>query len=290
MIIDGHVHFWSMARRDDILVVRLQRSLQRDYAPPALEPLLERHGVARAVLVQSAPSLDHARWLLDIARPLDRIARVIGWADLEAPDVEQVLADLARNPKFIGVRAMVNRAPEPEWLRRPAVRAGFAALARSGLVAELLVRPEHLPTCLALGAALPELRMLIDHGANPDIRAGAYAPWRTDIAEVGRSTSAACKIAGLAELAGPGWTAERLKPAFGHLLEVFGPDRLLFGSNWPVIDLVGDYRTWWEALHRLMDDFGLDTAARAAILGGTAARLYGIPVTGGPEIRSGQNH
>jgi len=276
MIIDGHVHFWSMARQDDILVVRLQPSLQRDYLPLALEPLLERHGVARAVLIQSAPSLEHARWLLDVARPLDRIGRVIGWADLEAPDVEQVLADLGRDPKFIGIRAMVNRAPEPEWLRRPAVRAGLAAVARSGLVAELLVRPEHLPACLALGTALPELRVVIDHGANPDIRAGASTPWRTDIAEVGRSTSAACKIAGLAELAGPGWTAERLKPVFGHLLEVFGPDRLLFGSNWPVIDLVGDYRAWWEALHGLMDAFGLDGRARAAILGGTAARVYGM--------------
>jgi L-fuconolactonase len=290
MIIDSHVHFWSMARQDDILVVRLQPSLQRDCSPPALEPLLERHGVARAVLIQSAPSREHARWLLDVARPQDRIARVIGWADLEAPDIDTVLADLARDPKFIGIRAMVNRAPDPDWLRRPAARSGFAALARAGLVGELLIRPAHLGACLELCRAVPDLAVVVDHGANPDIHSDAFEPWATEIAEVGRSTAAVCKACGLAELAGPAWSAERLTPYFGHLLEVFGPDRLLFGSNWPVIDLVGDYRAWWDALHRLMDAFGLDSRARAAILGGTAARVYGIPIAGEAGTGSGASH
>jgi L-fuconolactonase len=277
VLIDGHVHCWSMARQDDILVVRLQPRLQRDYLPSGLEPLLRAHGVGRAVLIQSAPSLAHVRWLLEVARPLPAIARVIGWADLEAPDVEAVLADLRRDPKFIGIRAMVNRAPDPNWLRHPAVRSGFDAVARAGLVAELLMRPAHLGACLELCRALPDLPVVVDHGANPDIRSDAFEPWGADIAEIGRSTSAVCKVAGLAEAAGPSWTVEQLKPFFGHLLEVFGHDRLLFGSNWPVIDLVGDYRAWWDALHRLMEAFGLDGRARKAILGGTAARVYAIP-------------
>ena len=277
LVIDGHVHCWIMARQDDILVVRLQPGLQRDYLPPALEPLLRAHGVGRAVLIQSAPSLEHVRWLLGVAGPLPAIARVIGWADLEAPDAEAVLADLRRDPKFIGIRAMVNRAPDPNWLRQPAVRSGFAAVARAGLVAELLIRPAHLRACVELCRAVPDLAVVVDHGANPDIRSDAFEPWGADIAEIGRSTSAVCKVAGLAEAAGPGWSVERLKPFFGHLLEVFGPDRLLFGSNWPVIDLVGDYRAWWDALRRLMEAFGLDGRARGAILGGTAARVYAIP-------------
>jgi len=276
-VIDSHVHCWSMTRQDDILIVRLQSSLQQDHLPPNLEPLLQAHGVERAVLIQSAPSLEHVRWLLGIATPLPAIARVIGWADLEAPNVEAVLADLGRDPKFIGVRAMVNRAPDPDWLRRPAVRSGFAAVARAGLVAELLMRPAHLGACLELCRAVPNLPVIIDHGANPDIRSDAFEPWGADIAEIGRSTSAVCKVAGLAEAAGPSWTVEQLKPFFGHLLEMFGPDRLLFGSNWPVINLVGDYRAWWDALHRLMEAFGLDRRAKEAILGGTAARVYAIP-------------
>ncbi len=279
MLVDSHVHCWSMARQDDILVVRLQRSLQRDYLPPALDPLLRAHGVERAVLIQSAPSLDHTRWLLEIAGPLPAIARVIGWADIEAHDLQGVLADLRRDPKFIGIRAMVNRAPDPGWLRRPAVGAGFAAVARAGLVADLLIRPAHLEACLELCRAVPELVVVVDHGANPDIRSDAFEPWGEDIAEIGRSTSAVCKVAGLAEAAGPGWTVERLKPFFGQLLEAFGPERLLFGSNWPVIDLVGDYRAWWDTLHRLMEAFGLDGQARRAVLGGTAARVYRIAET-----------
>jgi L-fuconolactonase len=276
VIIDGHVHFWDMARLEDILIVRLQPRLQRDYLPLDLGPLLRAHGADKAVLVQSAPSPDHTRWCLDIAKREERVASVVGWVDLEAPNASDMLSAYKAEPKFAGIRAMVNRAPEPDWLLRPAVRQGFAAVGQAKLVAELLVRPHHLPACLTLCKALPALRVVIDHGGQPDIQADAWEPWATDIAEIGRATTAACKIAGLAEVAGPGWTAERLKPFFGHLLECFGPERLLFGSNWPVIDLVGDFHAWWEAFHQLLDGFGLGEDERGALLGGTAARVYSI--------------
>lgn len=274
MIIDGHVHFWTMARPDDILIVRQQPGLQRDYLPGDLGPLLRACGVDKAVLVQSAPSLDHTRWCLNIAKGEALVAGVVGWVDLEAPNVLDVLSASKVEPKFAGIRAMVNRAPEPDWLLRPAVRHGFAAVSQADLVAELLVLSHQLPACLELCRARPELRAVIDHGGRPDIQGGAFEPWATWIGEIARATTATCKMSGLVELAGPDRNVESLKPFFGHLLECFGPRRLLFGSNWPVVNLAGGYHVWWETLHRLLDDFGLDGVARAALFGGTAAETY----------------
>jgi L-fuconolactonase len=191
MIIDGHVHFWDMARQEDILIVRLRAELQRNYFPKDLWPLVGAHGVGRVILVQSAPSPDHTRWCLDIAKREEGVAGVVGWVDLEALNVSDVLSAYKAEPRFAGFRAMVNRAPEPDWLLRPAVRHGFAAVSQANLVAELLVRPHHLPACLTLCKALPELRVVIDHGGQPDIQADAWEPWATDIAEIGRATTAA---------------------------------------------------------------------------------------------------
>ena len=277
VVIDGHVHFWDIARQEDILVVRLRPELQRSYLPKDLWPLITAHGVERVILVQAAPSPEHTRWCLDLAKREERVAGVVGWVDLEAPDVLDVLSAYRAEARFVGIRAMANRMAEPDWLMRQAVRTGFSALARLDLTAELLLRPAHLPACLDLCRALPNLRVVIDHGGSPDIRAGGFQSWATWIAEIGRTPSARLKLSGLIEAAGPGWTVEQLRPFFGHLLEGLGPKRLLFGSNWPVVELAGNYHVWWETVCQLLDAFGLGAAQRGALFGGTATEVYRLP-------------
>jgi L-fuconolactonase len=274
VIIDGHVHFWESARQEDILIVRQRPTLQQDFRPGDLQLLAQPHGVDKVILVEAAPNPEHTRWCLNIARDEAMVAGVVGWVDLEAADVRLRLSELKAEAKCAGVRAKVNRAPEPDWLRRPAVLEGFAAVSQADLVAELLVLSHQLPVCLEVCRALPGLRVVIDHGGQPDIQGNAFEPWASRITEIARTTTATCKISGLIELAGPGWNVERLKPFFGHLLESFGPRRLLFGSNWPVVNVAGDYHAWWDTLQRLLDDFRLAEAERAALLGSTAAGTY----------------
>ena len=277
MIIDGHVHFWDIGRREDILIVRLRPELQRDYLPRDLWPLAEAHGVERVILVQAAPSPEHTRWCLDLAKREERVAGVVGWVDLEASDVLDVLSAYRAEARFVGIRAMANRMAEPDWLMRPAVRTGFSALARLDLSAELLLRPVHWRACLDLCRALPDLRVVIDHGGNPDIQAGGFESWATWITEIGRTPSASSKVSGLIHAAGSGWTVEQLRPFFGHLLERLGLKRLMFGSDWPVVNLAGNYHVWWETLCQLMDAFGLGAAERDALFGGTAVDIYRLP-------------
>ena len=276
MIIDGHVHLWQTARADDIRIVRQHPTLQRDFLPGDFQLLARAHGVDKMILVEASSSPEHIRWCLDMARNQPMIASVVGWVDLESVDVRRRLSELKVDVKCAGIRAKVNRSPEPDWLLRPAVRDGLAAVGQADMVAELLLLPHHLPACLELSKAIPGLRLVIDHGGQPPIQSGAFEPWASWITKIARSTMATCKMSGLIELAGPDWNVERLKPFFGHLLESFGPRRLLFGSNWPVVNLGGDYHTWWAALQRLLDDFGLGKAERAALLGGTAAEIYRV--------------
>jgi L-fuconolactonase len=277
VIIDGHVHFWDVGRQEDIRIVGLHAELQRSHLPEDLWPLCAARGVERVILIQAAPQAKHTRWCLDLAKREERVAAVVGWVDLEAPDVVDVLSAYKAETKFVGIRAMVNRMPEPDWLMRPAVRAGFSALARLDLTADLLIRPAHLPACLDLCRALPALRVVIDHGGNPDIEAGDFQSWASWITEIGRTPRASSKVSGLLGPSRPARTLEQLKPFFGHLLKCFGPQRLIFGGDWPVVNLAGSYNMWWETFCQLLDAFGLATAERDALFGGTAIEVYRLP-------------
>ncbi|MGA3399238.1 MAG: amidohydrolase family protein [Acetobacteraceae bacterium] len=279
MRVDAHHHVWRLERGDyhwltpNLPIHRdygLQdlRPLLRDGCPGALDP-----GVTATVLVQAAPTEAETRFLLQVARDSDGLVRgVVGWADLAAADAPARIASLASDALLKGLRPMLHDIPDKEWILRPDAQPALAEIAARGLVFDALIRPPHLPVVLELARCHPTLRIVIDHGAKPAIAAGGMQPWAVDIARVARETQAVCKLSGLVTEAAPDWRVADLQPYVEHLLETFGPQRLMWGSDWPVVDLAGGYLRWRDATLRLLRH--LPDAARDAVLGGTAATVY----------------
>ncbi len=272
MRIDAHQHFWKLDRGDYGWLTPDLRALYRDYGPEDLAPLLAAAGVDATLVVQAAPTFEETRFLLGLAEATPWVLGVVGWIDFEADDAHGQLAQVAAHPKGVGVRPMIQDLPDPDWMLRPALAPVFEAVAALGLCFDALVHPRHLPPLLRLLGRHPELRAVVDHGAKPAIRDGAWQPWADDLARIARETEACCKLSGLASEAKPGWTARDLRPYVDHLLESFGPERLLWGSDWPVVVPAGGYARWQEASKELLA--GLDPAARDAVLGGNARRTY----------------
>ncbi|MDJ1157491.1 amidohydrolase family protein [Chelatococcus sp. SYSU_G07232] len=272
VLVDAHQHFWRLARGDYGWLTPDLAALYRDFGADDLAPLLDRHGIARTILVQAAPTVAETRFLLDEAARTRFVAGVVGWADFAAPDAADVIAGLAADPLLVGLRPMVQDIADDDWLLRPDLAPALDACVAHGLVFDALVLPRHLPRLLVFLARHPELTVVLDHGAKPTIRDGRLDPWRADMAAVAARPNTWCKLSGLATEAGPDWTVAALRPYVDHLLAVFGPERLLWGSDWPVVNLAGGYDRWREAALALVAPLG--ASERAAILGGNAARVY----------------
>lgn len=273
-MIDAHVHFWNPARGDDILILRREPSLARLSMPSDLLPAMAAAGVTGAVAIQSAPDSQETDHLLAICEPVAKVLAVVGWIDLAAPDASRAIEALARRPKVTGVRAMLNRIDAPDWLPSDRVRPGLAALAQAGLTLDLIARADHVPSILAVANALPHLAIVVDHGATAPIRHGDMDAWSDAIARLGAETRTFTNFSGLAEEAAPDWSVDRLEPAFRHLLASFGPELIMWASNWPVIDLRGGYARWVSASRELLDRTGLNGEERRMIEEDTAKRFY----------------
>lgn len=269
---DAHHHVWRLAR-GDYHWLTTDLPIHRDYDLADLQPLLG--GRTASVLVQAAETEAETAFLLDVASRSEGLVRgVVGWTDLAAEDAATRVADLARASLLRGLRPMLQDMADCDWILGDAVQPALSAMTASGLRLDLLIRTHHLELLPILAARHPGLPMVIDHAAKPDIAGGALGPWAEGIARAAATTTACCKLSGLVTEAGPDWTVERLRPVFHHLLECFGPERLMWGSDWPVVDLAGGMRRWQDATTELLSP--LDTASRAAILGGTATRFYGL--------------
>lgn len=267
MRIDAHQHYWRIGRNGQEWPTPDLATIYRDFVPADLEPQL---GGARTVLVQSQPDDADTDWMLALAVDRPSIAAVVGWTDLLAPDAPQRIAALAARPKLRGIRPMLQSLP-PEWILDPALAPAIAAMTEHRLVFDALVKPQHLPALHRFAAAHPDLRIVIDHAAKPDIAVRAREPWATDMAALAALPNIACKLSGLATEAAPGWRDDDLRPYVDHLLAAFGPDRLLWGSDWPVLLLAGDYAGWLACAERLVPQ-----ADHPAIFGGNARRLYRV--------------
>ncbi len=277
-VIDAHQHLWDPARADYPWLTGRYARVRRRFEPHDLAPSLAAAGVDRTILVQTRSSLDETREFLATAAATPFIAGVVGWVDLTDPGVAATIAELQAGPAgrlLVGVRHQVHDEPDPEWLLRPAVGRGLAAVAAAGLVYELLVRPRELPAALAIARRRPDARLVIDHLAKPPIASGALEPWASLLAGFGPLDHVAIKLSGLVtEADWQAWTVEDLRPFADQALEVFGPDRLIFGSDWPVCLVAGSYQQVADAARALIS--GLSAAERDAVLGGTAARTYGL--------------
>ena len=277
MRIDAHHHVWRLDRGDYgwLKPTPPLSAIYRDFALADLRPLLRDAGVGATVLVQAAPTVAETRYLLEVARDSAGLIRgVVGWVDLAAADAVVNLSKLAADPLLKSIRPMLQDLADPTWILRPEVQPALSALPQFGLRFDALVKPRELRPLLAVLEQHPELEVIIDHCAKPDIAAGAWQPWATDLAAIAANTSAFCKLSGLVTEASKGWTTEGLRPYVEHVLACFGSRRVMWGSDWPVVTLAAGYAEWAAATDTLLD--GLSPAEQAAILGGNAQRFYGL--------------
>jgi L-fuconolactonase len=272
--IDSHQHVWRLSRGDYGWLTPDLGPLYRDVEPAELAPLLARHGISGTVLVQAAETEAETRFLLELAESTPFVRAVVGWTDLEDPDAPCRIATLAQHPRLKGLRPMLQDLDDDGFILRDAVQPALAAMQHHGLRLDALVRPRHLPAIARLRAGHPGLSIVIDHAAKPDIAGGDFAGWRADLAKVAADGLTCCKLSGLITEAGPGWSVERLRPVADTVLDLFGPERVMWGSDWPVLTLAASYDAWVSATDLLLAS--LDAASRDAILGGTAARFYGL--------------
>ena len=278
--IDAHQHLWRLARGDYRWLradVPALAPIHRDFEPDDLVPLLQAHGVSRTVLVQAADSVAETDDMLQLATLNDWIAGVVGWVDLSQPGAVQTLKRWASHPKFKGVRPMLQDLPAADWLDHGPAPAMVQALVQLGLRLDALVKPEHLPALARFAARWPQLPIVIDHAAKPVLRQGWRAPWarawRAGLTELARRPQVFCKFSGLlTEMDDHAEPAELLAPAWQTLVGLFGPERLMWGSDWPVLNLAGDYDTWVELAGECIAT--LPAAGQAAVWRSTAARFY----------------
>ena len=273
MRIDSHQHFWDISRFRYPWMPEGESPLRRNFLPNDLQPILDRNRFDGSVVVQANVVIEETRWLLELAEQHEFIRGVVGWVDLTDPQLGATLDDLQRHPKFKGVRHLVHDEPDANWLLRDDVLRGLRELARRKIPYDLLLRPQHLPLVPRLAELIPDLRMVIDHIAKPLIAEQRMDGWAEDMETASRIPQLYCKLSGMITEDDPrGWSAERLRPYMQHVFTLFGPDRLLFGSDWPVCTLAG---TWKEVLAAFTQALGPQSIeVRERLLGGTAASFY----------------
>jgi len=276
--IDAHQHYWSVAHRDYgwLQPTPELSAIYRDFGPADLHPQLDAVGIDATVLVQAAPSEAETWRLLQLAEaPGSRVAGVIGWCDLLQPDAPQRIARLAAQPLLKGLRPMLQDLDDARWILQPALQPALQAMVRHGLVFDALVKGSaQLDALCEFAAQESALRIVLDHGAKPPIVSGDLAAWHGGISRLARSPNVWCKLSGLVSEAGADWNLASLRSCVQHLLIAFGAMRLLWGSDWPVVNLTADYAAWWIASGQLLDD--LNAAQRVQILGLNAVQCYGL--------------
>ncbi len=275
--VDSHHHFWELSRFHYGWMPPGDSVLKKDYLPDDMRPLLERNGIDKTVLVQAHESLDEANWLLGLADSNDFIAGVVAWVDLVAPNVGHVLDELMKRPKLVGVRHGVEHDPDQSWLTRDASIRGLKELAKRGIRYDALTRPHQLEQVPPLADEIPDLRMVIDHISKPPIASGEVSPWDQDIARVAEIPGVYCKVSGMVtEADHAAWKPDDLKPYVQRVIEVFGLDRLMFGSDWPVCLLASSYD---DVVSAALESVGVISAEdRAKLMGGNAIAFYGLDV------------
>jgi L-fuconolactonase len=276
-IIDAHHHFWQRSQPFDYrwLDAPGHEAIAGDFLPADLLPHLKAAGVDRTVLVQTQHSLAENRWALSLAADHDFIAGIVGWVDLAGPNCEEQLLEFKDQPKFVGVRHVTQDEPDDDFIIRPAVLAGLKVLEKHQVPFDLLFFVKHLKHAVAVARHVPDLPLVIDHLAKPKIKLQSFDDWRPAFEAAAACPNVFCKLSGMVtEADHANWTAKDLKPYLEIALERFGPERLMFGSDWPVCELAGSYEQVFEALKEALGP--LSAAESAAIFGGTARRFYGL--------------
>jgi L-fuconolactonase len=267
-MIDAHFHIWRPARGDYGWLTPALVPLYRDVSIADWRSQAAPCGVTGGILVQAAPTEAETRFLLDAAAgPDSPVLGVVGWVDFERPGAGERVARVAASPLLKGLRPMLQDIADPDWILQESVAPGLAVMTELGLAFDALIRPVHLPRIRTLAARHPDLTLIIDHGAKPDIAGDDFAAWAGEIERIAHGTKAFCKVSGLLTEAGS--TPDRVPRYMAHLLACFGPDRLIWGSDWPVLELADSYARW----HALASA-AVSPADRAAIFAANARKAY----------------
>ncbi len=274
MRIDSHQHFWSLDNDYTDWPTPDLTAIHRDFGPDQLRPILAANGVDGTVLVQAAPSLDETRDLLKIAAANPFVKGVVGWIDFASTDAIGDLETLAADPLFRGVRPMLQGMTEAGWILREEFAPIFALLIERDLTFDGLVRADQIGELATLALRYPALKLVLDHGGKPAIADGAFRGWAEDILRLAAAPNAHCKLSGLWTEAGNEHTPETIAPYVDHLLRAFGPQRVMWGSDWPVLELVGQFGDWLEQCSTLLASF--THTERSQIFGDNAMRFYGL--------------
>jgi L-fuconolactonase len=272
--IDAHQHFWRYSPQTHGWITDSMAVLKSDFLPADLEPLLKRRGYDGCVAVQAEMAVSETTWLLDLADQHPFIRGVVGWVDLCAAGVAATLTPLARRNKLRGIRHIVQAEPD-EFMLRADFQRGVAALAPLGLTYDILVYPRQLPAALTLVERFPGQRFVIDHLAKPDIKAGLRHPWAVQLRALAGHPNVFCKASGMVtEADWHAWTPAQLEYYLDVVFDAFGPERIMIGSDWPVCTLAADYDHTMAVVEEYVAR--LPGKAAEAVLGGTAARFYGL--------------
>ncbi|HZY61972.1 MAG TPA: amidohydrolase family protein [Edaphobacter sp.] len=276
MKIDSHQHYWKVDRGDYHWMSPAAGVLYRDYLPADLRPLLRQHGIDKTVVVQAAQTVAETDFLLKLAAEDDSIAGVVGWLDLEAEDFTELFERYRQHAKFVGMRPMLQDIAEDDWIMKPQVLKSLQLIAEADFPFDLLVHSRHLPYMLRALGAVPRLRAVVDHIAKPEIRTGTLEPWKSLMAEVARNANVYCKLSGMiTEADHKHWSVDDLRPYVEHVMQCFGVDRVMFGSDWPVCLLAGSYGQVVSALREILAPVMNEDTERK-IFGENAGRFYGI--------------
>lgn len=276
MRIDSHQHFWTYSHDDypwmddDAL-----RALRGDHLPPDLLCHLNSAGLDGSVVVQVRQTLEENRWMLKLADDHDHVRGVVGWVDLRADDVDAQLAPYASHPRFCGVRHIVQDEPDVDYMLAPEFKRGIGRLQAHGMTYDVLVFPKQLHAAIGLVQAFPEQPFVLDHIAKPLVKDGVIEPWAEQITALARCPNITCKVSGMiTEADWSAWKGEDFDRYLDVVLESFGPGRLMYGSDWPVCNLAGDYEQVFSLAERFASK--LSDTEQADFWGGNAARFYGL--------------
>lgn len=276
--IDAHQHYWEPRRGDYHWMPMDNAILARPYFPKDLHPHLEQHGFSHTVLVQAAATVNETEYMLGIADSTDSVAGVVGWIDFESPEDYAQLARLARHPKFCGVRPMIQDIADDDWMLREDVQWAYQALVDLDLSFDALGLSRHLANFHTILTRYPTMRVVVDHIMKPRIaqHPDDFAFWADGISRLAEDTGAFCKLSGMATEAAEGWQVDDLAPYAHHVLAAFGPERVMWGSDWPVCRLGANYEQWLAAAEAMTAHLTPDQ--RAQVFGGTAAAFYRLSV------------
>jgi L-fuconolactonase len=277
LYIDAHQHCWRYKAREYGWIDDSMASLRRDFLPADLKPELERSGFQGCVAVQVRQSIEETRWLLELAAQNSFIAGVVGWVDLQSPDLRAELESLATNRKLVGVRHIVQSEPDDGFLLSPNFQRGVGMLDEFGLAYDILIYPRHLPVAVDFVRSFPKQRFVLDHLAKPVIKEGNLRAWQSGIRKLASLPNVMCKLSGLVtEADWKRWTPEQIRPCLDVAFECFGPDRLMIGSDWPVCTVAASYSEVMGIVTEYLKPFSREI--RDAILGGNAQKFWSLKI------------